>query len=77
MAKHKEYYKGEGGGFSPSSGCGESCESMFTCGSSMHQKWRTPKSLDPIWVQVIQTIELFGTRGTLLALNIEKGRGAC
>jgi hypothetical protein len=22
----------------PSSSCGESCESMFTCGESMHQK---------------------------------------
>jgi len=29
MAKHKEYSKGEGGGFPPSLGCGESCESVF------------------------------------------------
>jgi len=36
MARHKEYYKGEGGGFPPSSGCDESCECMFALGSSMH-----------------------------------------
>jgi len=34
---HIVYYKGEGGGFPPSPGCGESCESMFARGSSMHQ----------------------------------------
>ncbi len=33
--------------------------------------------LDPSWVQVSQTTELFGTRGTLPALSIKKGRGAC
>jgi len=27
MEKHKVYYKGEGGGFPPSLGCVESCES--------------------------------------------------
>jgi hypothetical protein len=37
MAKHKEYYKGEGGGFPPSP-CGESCESMFARDLSVHQK---------------------------------------
>ncbi len=34
MPMHKEYYKGEGGGL----GHGESCESMFGHGLSMHQK---------------------------------------
>jgi hypothetical protein len=29
IANHKEYYKGEGGGFPPSLGYGESCESMY------------------------------------------------
>jgi hypothetical protein len=38
VARHKEYYKGEGGGFSPSLGRGESCEYVFAHGFSMHQK---------------------------------------
>jgi hypothetical protein len=38
MVKHKTYYKGEGGGFPPSSGRGESYEFVFARGSSMHQK---------------------------------------
>jgi hypothetical protein len=38
MAKHKVYYKGEGSGFPPSPGRGESCEFVFACGSFMHQK---------------------------------------
>jgi hypothetical protein len=38
MARHKEYYKGEGGAFPPSPGRGESCESVFAHGSSVHQK---------------------------------------
>jgi hypothetical protein len=38
MVRHKEYYKGEGGGFPPSLGHGESCESMFARGLFMHQK---------------------------------------
>jgi len=38
MVNHKEYYKGEGGGFPPSAGHVESCESMYVCGSSMHLK---------------------------------------
>jgi len=33
--------------------------------------------LDPSWVQVSQIAELFGTRGTLPALNTKRGRGAC
>jgi hypothetical protein len=33
--------------------------------------------LDPSGVQVSQTAELSGTRGTLLALNTKRGRGAC
>jgi hypothetical protein len=33
--------------------------------------------LDPSWAQVSQTAKLFGTRGTLPALNIKRGRGAC
>jgi len=37
-AKHKKYYKGEGGGFPPSLSHGESCESMFASGSSVHQR---------------------------------------
>jgi hypothetical protein len=41
MAKHKEYYKGEGGGFPPSSSLGEYYESVFAHGSSVHQKWST------------------------------------
>ncbi len=41
MARHKEYYKGESGGFPPSPSRGESCESCefgFARGSSVHQK---------------------------------------
>jgi len=34
MERHKVYYMGEGGGFPPSSGCGESCEFEFVRGSS-------------------------------------------
>ncbi len=37
MARHKEYYKGEGGGF-PSPGHGEFCEIVFAHGSFVHQK---------------------------------------
>jgi hypothetical protein len=33
--------------------------------------------LDPSWVQINQTTEMFGTWGTLLALNTKRGRGAC
>jgi hypothetical protein len=38
MTNHKEYYKGEGCGFPPNMGCGESCESMYAHGSHVHQK---------------------------------------
>ncbi len=38
MVRHKEYYKGGRWWFPPSPGPGESCESMFACGSSVHQK---------------------------------------
>jgi DNA-binding sugar fermentation-stimulating protein len=39
---------------------------------------RTPKSLlDPSWVQVSQTMELFGIRGTFPVSNTKRGRGAC
>ncbi len=38
MARHREYYRGEGGGFPLSSGCAESCEFMFVRRSSVHQK---------------------------------------
>ncbi len=34
VEKHKVYYKGEGGGFPPSLGRDEFCESKFACGSS-------------------------------------------
>jgi hypothetical protein len=34
VARHKVYYKGEGGAFPPSLGHGESCESKFARGSS-------------------------------------------
>jgi hypothetical protein len=37
VAMHKVYYKGEGGGSPTSSSHGESCESVFAHGSSMHQ----------------------------------------
>jgi hypothetical protein len=37
VAKHILYYKGEGGGFPPSLGRGESYESVFTRGLSVHQ----------------------------------------
>jgi len=37
VARHKKYYKGEGGGFPPSSDHDESYESMFASGESMHQ----------------------------------------
>jgi hypothetical protein len=43
MARHIIYYKGEGGGFPPSSGCGEFCESMFACGSFVHQSAPTTR----------------------------------
>jgi hypothetical protein len=33
--------------------------------------------LDPSWVQVSQTMELFGTRGTFPALSTKKGKRAC
>jgi hypothetical protein len=33
--------------------------------------------LDPSWVQVSQTMELFGTRGTLPTLSIKSDREAC
>jgi hypothetical protein len=36
-AKHIVYYKGERWWLPPSPGRGESCESMFTYGSSVHQ----------------------------------------
>ncbi len=35
---HGKYYKGEGGGFPQSPGGGESCESMFSHGLSVHQR---------------------------------------
>jgi hypothetical protein len=38
MVNHRKYYKGEVGGFPQSLGHGESCESMYDCGSSVHQK---------------------------------------
>jgi hypothetical protein len=34
VERRKVYYKGEGDGFPPSLGRGESCEFKFTCGSS-------------------------------------------
>jgi hypothetical protein len=34
MARHKVYYKGEGGGFPQVRACGESFESKFVRGSS-------------------------------------------
>jgi hypothetical protein len=37
VAMRKEYYRGEVVA-SPKSGCGESCESVFARGSSMHNK---------------------------------------
>jgi hypothetical protein len=37
VAMHKEYYKGEVVA-SPKSGYGESCESVFVRGSSVHNK---------------------------------------
>jgi hypothetical protein len=38
MANHR-YYKGEGGGFPLSSGCGEFCEFMYVHSLSVHQKY--------------------------------------
>jgi hypothetical protein len=38
MAKHKVIYKGEGGGFPSKSNGGEFYESVFACGSLVHQK---------------------------------------
>jgi hypothetical protein len=32
--------------------------------------------LDPSWVQVSQTMKLFGTRGMLTALSTKRGKGA-
>jgi hypothetical protein len=37
VAKHMEYYKGEGGGF-PNPSHGESCESMFVCDLFVQQR---------------------------------------
>ncbi len=39
VAKHKVYYKEEGGGFPPSLGYDDFYESEFACSSSMHQKY--------------------------------------
>jgi hypothetical protein len=39
VARHKEYYKGEGGGFPPNPSCDKSCEFMYAHGSSMHQEF--------------------------------------
>jgi hypothetical protein len=36
MVNHREFYKGEGGGFPPTSGRGEFCEFVYARGSSMH-----------------------------------------
>jgi hypothetical protein len=33
VERHREYYKGEGGGFPPSPSCGEYCESEFPMAS--------------------------------------------
>jgi len=38
MAKHRVNYKGGRWWLPPSSGCGESYESVFACGSFVHQK---------------------------------------
>jgi hypothetical protein len=38
MANHKKYYNEEGGGFPPNPSIDGSCESVYACGSSMHQK---------------------------------------
>jgi hypothetical protein len=38
MAMHKGYYKGGRWWLPPSSGRGESCQFVFTCGSFVHQK---------------------------------------
>ncbi len=38
MVRHKEYYKGEGGGFPQVRGHDEFCEFVFVRGSSVHQK---------------------------------------
>jgi hypothetical protein len=38
MERCRVYYKGEGGGFPPSLGRGESCEFEVVRGSSKHQK---------------------------------------
>jgi hypothetical protein len=44
----------------------------------MKQTDMLPSSLlDPNWVQISQTAELFGTWGTLLAFSTKRGRGAC
>jgi hypothetical protein len=37
MARHREYYKGEGGGFPQVRAVVSLCESVFTHGLSMHQ----------------------------------------
>jgi hypothetical protein len=36
VAKHKVYYKGEGGGFPQVQGYGESCEFVVACESVVH-----------------------------------------
>jgi hypothetical protein len=38
VANHREHFKKEGGGFPPSLGRDESCESAYARGSSVHQK---------------------------------------
>jgi len=38
MARHKKYYKGGRWWLTLSLGCGEFCEFMFTCASSVHQR---------------------------------------
>ncbi len=45
-------------------------------GSLMYDALPSPL-LYPSWVQVNQTMEMFGTWGTLPTSNIKRGRGAC
>jgi len=63
MAKHREYYKGEGG-LPPSSNRGEFYESVSTCDSSVHQKCSNYELINLLFdlCRSVRIIDLLFTR---------------
>jgi hypothetical protein len=90
MAKHKEYYKGEGGGFpqiwamvsfvSPCLFVHQKCSNLqhalINLLFSLCDVLPSPL-LDPNWIQKNHIVKLFGIWGTLLASSTKRGRRAC